>query len=600
MLPRAPRHDPRSHSRARNQEMRRAVLRRGPEPLRSQFSTGYGMVLNLLATYLGSIGAQRRQAEAAALEAKAEALLAEVARQAGGGGSGGTIEQLLARYEKLQGRLREEKRAAKLLRAQVVEERAAAAAAALAAAGLPAVVGLDLSASNVDDSSYRLPALAVAARPVVGDGGGGAGAGRRGPGLPLEDGAGAAPEDWVYLCLGADNCLYEVAARQVAAVLAPPEGGGEGPAPPPPQQQRAAADGGAVRRAWLEAAAGVAEHAAGLPPSAWRELAGGSRATQGSALTAAAASRLPPASQLPGVALPGAGEGGAAALAAQRARVKDVKRHLAELREDRRFVRASKQYARAAAKAGLLMQRAAQLRQEAAAPGDASWRAFEALLGVLVEVGALETGPGTASCCGDGGGGGAGAGAGAPERLQGQREQAQEQGQAQGQRQREQGQRVEFTALGRVARELNGQNELWLALVLTHQAYQALSPSQLAAAASAVVAPEAVSRPGGWVAYPPSEAVIAAVEGLEDARAQLAALQVRAGVDAPLPIDLRLAGLVEAWAAGCEWREVMADCSLDDGDVATHCQHLLPSLRSAARKAVAAMDRKPISELVAG
>lgn len=33
-------------------------------------------------------------------------------------------------------------------------------------------------------------------------------------------------------------------------------------------------------------------------------------------------------------------------------------------------------------------------------------------------------------------------------------------------------------------------------------------------------------------------------------------------------MDLRLAGLVEAWASGCSWEEVMRDCSLDDGDVA--------------------------------
>ena len=59
--------------------------------------------------------------------------------------------------------------------------------------------------------------------------------------------------------------------------------------------------------------------------------------------------------------------------------------------------------------------------------------------------------------------------------------------------------------------------------------------------------------------------------------------QVQAGVDAPLPIDLRLAGLVEAWAAGCEWGEVMADCSLDDGDIVrllTRTADLLRQVRS--------------------
>jgi superfamily II RNA helicase len=55
----------------------------------------------------------------------------------------------------------------------------------------------------------------------------------------------------------------------------------------------------------------------------------------------------------------------------------------------------------------------------------------------------------------------------------------------------------------------------------------------------------------------------------------------------------------------------MTDCNLDDGDIARllsrtmdllkqirHCDSLLPALRREARRAVAAMDRKPISDLV--
>lgn len=56
----------------------------------------------------------------------------------------------------------------------------------------------------------------------------------------------------------------------------------------------------------------------------------------------------------------------------------------------------------------------------------------------------------------------------------------------------------------------------------------------------------------------------------------------------------------------------MADCNLDDGDVArllsrtvdllrqaSHCSALLPDLRQVARKISADMSRAPISELVA-
>jgi hypothetical protein len=72
-----------------------------------------------------------------------------------------------------------------------------------------------------------------------------------------------------------------------------------------------------------------------------------------------------------------------------------------------------------------------------------------------------------------------------------------------------------------------------------------------------VVAPESVSRPSVWAAYPASAAVTRAVLELEEGRQRLAALQAARGVDCPIPVDLRLAGLVEAWAAGCSWEEIM-------------------------------------------
>lgn len=70
-------------------------------------------------------------------------------------------------------------------------------------------------------------------------------------------------------------------------------------------------------------------------------------------------------------------------------------------------------------------------------------------------------------------------------------------------------------------------------------------------------------------------------------------------------------GVVEAWAAGSTWEQIMTDCNLDDGDVARllsrtidllkqirHCDALLPAMKREARMALRAMDRKPISDLV--
>lgn len=71
------------------------------------------------------------------------------------------------------------------------------------------------------------------------------------------------------------------------------------------------------------------------------------------------------------------------------------------------------------------------------------------------------------------------------------------------------------------------------------------------------------------------------------------------------------AGITEAWAAGSSWNDIMKDSSLDDGDIARllsrtvdllrhayFCDGLPPRLRAAARKAMKAMNRNPIADLV--
>jgi DSHCT (NUC185) domain len=153
---------------------------------------------------------------------------------------------------------------------------------------------------------------------------------------------------------------------------------------------------------------------------------------------------------------------------------------------------------------------------------------------------------------------------------------------------------LEAGPLGEVARQLNGSNELWLALALAAPGTAELAPPQLAALACGLVAadvraaapllpcrgtgmctsravrscllqhrqrpPEAdragsmllnsavfmltqaVSRPQLRCAYEVSAPVWEAAEALEADREALAELQARHGVDCPLELDLRLAG----------------------------------------------------------
>jgi superfamily II RNA helicase len=68
--------------------------------------------------------------------------------------------------------------------------------------------------------------------------------------------------------------------------------------------------------------------------------------------------------------------------------------------------------------------------------------------------------------------------------------------------------------------------------------------------------------------------------------------------------------MVEAWAAGLTWKEMMMDCAMDDGDLARLLRRTIdilaqipklpdidPVLQSNAKTASSIMDRPPISEL---
>jgi superfamily II RNA helicase len=578
------------------------IIRKGPEPLRSQFTTNYGMALNLLwsrtmeeakefldrsyARHLSGAGAARVNAEIATLEAKAQKMMQDAAGKAGGStggerpsntsGSGNEDDNVSnsgdfngfgawegdvwLRYQKLQGRRREEKRAARLLRSQLAQERGTMAETSLSEMGMPRAVGLDLSGSNIDDSTYCLPALLV---------------GRVDGGSPMAYGS----ETAKFLCLGADNIVYIVGIRNIAAIsdvygIKRPTGdngaGGRG------SMRDERSEEVFETEAAVEAAANATvSHAQSLRrASSWSDTGNGVSLAEGSALTAAFAFQLPTAQQL---SMLSPSEEAVEALKQQRIRVAAVKSELESMRNDKRFAKASKRYARASARAGVLLDRAAALREELEGRLDGGWREFEAVVNVLEAANAFEPVENRLESSVDG-----------------------------------TGDRRKFTPLGLVAREVRGSNELWLASVLTHESLQNLRPPQLAAVVSALVAPDSVSRPNIQAAYPPTSEVISAVEALEPIRAELSALQIRAGLDVPVGIDLRLSGIVEGWASGLNWAEVTADCGLDDGDVArllmrtvdtlrqaAYCEHLLKPLRQAARQAVGAMNRKPISDLVA-
>lgn len=72
---------------------------------------------------------------------------------------------------------------------------------------------------------------------------------------------------------------------------------------------------------------------------------------------------------------------------------------------------------------------------------------------------------------------------------------------------------------------------------------QSLTPPQLAGVLGAILTSENISKPQVWVAYEPTAEVVDAVQALEPERERLYKVQVQHGVQSPLAIDLRLAGM---------------------------------------------------------
>jgi hypothetical protein len=164
-------------------------------------------------------------------------------------------------------------------------------------------------------------------------------------------------------------------------------------------------------------------------------------------------------------------------------------------------------------------------------------------------------------------------------------------------------------ACARAARATaGGDNELFLATVLmSSQIFDGCEPHEVAAALSTLAAGE--MRQGSYSDLQPSEPVLQAAAQIEPIALALLEAQVAAGCDYPVSWSASYAGLVQAWAAGMEWTEVMASTALDAGDVlrllSRTCELLrqvlvapfVPQMvRESAREALATFDRPPIAD----
>ena len=154
---------------------------------------------------------------------------------------------------------------------------------------------------------------------------------------------------------------------------------------------------------------------------------------------------------------------------------------------------------------------------------------------------------------------------------------------------------------------LRGDNELWLGLALMSGHLDELSPPDLAAVFEAISTE--VNRPDLWSGFPPPPSAEEALQDLSGLRRELLRAQETHGVVVPAWWEPELMGLVEAWARGTDWTDLIANTSLDEGDVVrimrrtvdllaqvNYCEAISDQLRSHAREALRAINRFPVAE----
>ncbi|KAL1550934.1 DExH-box ATP-dependent RNA helicase DExH15 chloroplastic [Salvia divinorum] len=167
--------------------------------------------------------------------------------------------------------------------------------------------------------------------------------------------------------------------------------------------------------------------------------------------------------------------------------------------------------------------------------------------------------------------------------------------------------------LGETAAAIRGENELWLAMVLRNKVLVDLKPAQLAAVCGGLVSEGIKVRPwkNNSYIYEASTTVMNVIAFLDELKSSLLDLQEKHGVKITCCLDSQFTGMVEAWASGLTWREIMMECAMDEGDLARLLRRTIdllaqvpklpdvdPRLKSNAVKASSVMDRPPISELV--
>lgn len=162
---------------------------------------------------------------------------------------------------------------------------------------------------------------------------------------------------------------------------------------------------------------------------------------------------------------------------------------------------------------------------------------------------------------------------------------------------------------GVTAAAFRAEHELLVAEAMFSGAVDGLSPSGLAAVATALIGEEL--RPSAFVKVQPMGRTMQAIQQLVKLAREIRIVQNRHRVDQNTRVHMDCSGLTQLWAEEADWEEVMSLTNLDEGDVVRvlrrtvdlleqiyHAPMLDENIRFLARDAIQAMDREPVREVL--
>lgn len=165
----------------------------------------------------------------------------------------------------------------------------------------------------------------------------------------------------------------------------------------------------------------------------------------------------------------------------------------------------------------------------------------------------------------------------------------------------------DVTSLGSIGAKVRSDNELWTSVVLLQPELESISPVQLGAIVGATQM-EGL-RGDIYIEYEASTETMQVISTAQAERARLLGVQGECGVDIPVMLESEAVGLIEEWASGVSWVELLSGTSMQEGDACRVLRRVLDLLRQIqflpvvsdglkknAKRAVCLLDRFPVTD----